>query len=514
MPVGVVKAQCILSNPSFEITGSGGAVFGGWNQFGACGWTDIATHGAKAARVSGPATGSWAVSGYWQSQDCAPGERWRATGQVRASSGRPLDGSSTALVNIEWRDAAGGLIDYESFTVADSTTHAGAYFPFDIQSGPAPAGTAETRILLGTLQGPDDPVADVYFDQITFFGMSSPTMDELQWNDFPGDRVLVFAGRTWRVKGSGTYGPGPNVFTDDPQAVWVDAADALHLTLARRDGIWQSTEVVLEENLGYGDYIVTTVGDLGALDAAGVLGLFLWQYGPCWDPSYLWWNPYNEIDIEYGRWNDPANEPGQFVAQPYDWPGNLSRFDLDLAPGDTLSSAMRWLPDRVEYRVWQGGPQEEASSYQVASWTYYGPHLPRPEQPRLHLNLWRLDPAVPSSDQEVVISEVRFVPEDALSPVPVGGRDDALPGPRLHLKAAPNPFNPTTTLRFFLPQAAHTRLDIYDVGGRRVATLRDGTLAAGRHEEVWHARGNPSGVYFARLQAGSDVEVTRLVLLK
>jgi len=57
-------AQCILANPSFELAGAGGPVFGGWNQFGSVGSVSDATHGAMAARVSGPNGGGWDVSGY------------------------------------------------------------------------------------------------------------------------------------------------------------------------------------------------------------------------------------------------------------------------------------------------------------------------------------------------------------------------------------------------------------------------------------------------------------------
>ncbi|MEJ2722007.1 MAG: hypothetical protein P8181_12845, partial [bacterium] len=43
-------AQCMLANPSFEVPGSGGEVFGGWNQFGVVGSAANATHGSMAAR--------------------------------------------------------------------------------------------------------------------------------------------------------------------------------------------------------------------------------------------------------------------------------------------------------------------------------------------------------------------------------------------------------------------------------------------------------------------------------
>jgi hypothetical protein len=87
------------------------------------------------------------------------------------------------------------------------------------------------------------------------------------------------------------------------------------------------------------------------------------------------------------------------------------------------------------------------------------------------------------------------------------------------LPAAPNPFNPRTTLAFDLPRAGAARLEIYAVDGRLVTTLVDGPLPAGRHIAVWDGRddsGNDvaSGVYFARLRAGGTESRARLVLLR
>jgi hypothetical protein len=62
---GRAIAQCTPMNPSFEIAGSG-VNFAGWNQFGTTGTSTAAIHGSVAAKVSGPNSGSWDVSGYWQ----------------------------------------------------------------------------------------------------------------------------------------------------------------------------------------------------------------------------------------------------------------------------------------------------------------------------------------------------------------------------------------------------------------------------------------------------------------
>ena len=87
---------------------------------------------------------------------------------------------------------------------------------------------------------------------------------------------------------------------------------------------------------------------------------------------------------------------------------------------------------------------------------------------------------------------------------------------RLH-QNTPNPFHPTTTIRFDLPQRAQVSLRIYDVAGRLVRNLvPGGTLEAGRHEAVWNGQGESgqrvgAGLYFYRLQAGALSETRRMV---
>jgi M6 family metalloprotease-like protein len=83
----------------------------------------------------------------------------------------------------------------------------------------------------------------------------------------------------------------------------------------------------------------------------------------------------------------------------------------------------------------------------------------------------------------------------------------------------PNPFNPSTAIRFVLPQRADVHLVVYDVSGRVVRTLASETLPAGRHARVWDGRDNAglragSGVYFCRLEAGSRRASVKVLLLK
>jgi hypothetical protein len=517
VPLGSAHAQCILANPSFEITGSGGQVFRGWQQFGVVGSTSLSTHGSAAALVSGPDLGGWDVSAFWQAQDSYPGEQWEVTGKVAHSSAHPLTGDCRAIVNIEWHDS-GGMMSYESHDVALPSTPTDEYQSFSVTSGPAPSGTVAIHVLFAVLEGPTDPPPDVYYDQVTVLSQSYPTIEDMQWNDFPGGRTLSFSGRTWRVKGPGYYGPGPNSFSDSASSVWVDGDDRLHMTVRKVGSTWYSTEVALTETLGYGDYLFTTEGRLDTIDPTTVLGLFTWQYGPCYDESYLWWNPYNEFDIEFSRWGDPGRDIAQFVAQPADWYGNVDRFDATFSEGEITTHAFRWLPDRVECRSWRGGPTDEAPENLIHSWTYTGPHIPRPEIPRVHINMWRCC-GEPTTNQEAILDAFHYFPAGASGvdgELAAGG----LAEPAASLSAArPNPFNPTTTIAYSLREGGTTELAIFNVAGRRVRTLVEGFVSAGDHEVRWDGlddRGAAvaSGVYFSRLRAGDALETRRMVLVK
>jgi len=93
------------------------------------------------------------------------------------------------------------------------------------------------------------------------------------------------------------------------------------------------------------------------------------------------------------------------------------------------------------------------------------------------------------------------------------------PSADMGLAAAPNPFNPRTTFSFALPADGPARLEVVDMRGRVVRTLRDGTLTAGRQQVVWDGRDDAgrrlaSGVYFGRLSWAGGGEVTKVMMIK
>ncbi len=78
----------------------------------------------------------------------------------------------------------------------------------------------------------------------------------------------------------------------------------------------------------------------------------------------------------------------------------------------------------------------------------------------------------------------------------------------------PNPFNATTKINYNLAETDIVRLTIYNILGQHVATLFDGMQTAGVHSQNWDASGCPSGLYFAKVTAGSRNESIKMMLMK
>ncbi len=89
----------------------------------------------------------------------------------------------------------------------------------------------------------------------------------------------------------------------------------------------------------------------------------------------------------------------------------------------------------------------------------------------------------------------------------------------LSVSAAPNPFNPRTTIVLNLPRAGEASLRVFDLRGRLVRTLHEGSLTAGRHELVWQGdddtgRALASGVYFYEAKAVGEARIGKLTLVR
>ena len=154
-------------------------------------------------------------------------------------------------------------------------------------------------------------------------------------------------------------------------------------------------------------------------------------------------------------------------------------------------------------------------------------YAPNPLQPGSSVSHWDvsatpnllMEPAI-NSDLHDDVDLTRYHFED------IGWFDERvtaspdIPAARTSLYAnQPNPFNPSTTIRFRLARKGEVSLEIFDQSGRLVRHLVQETMDAGPHAVQWNGRDDQgdtvaSGVYHYRLHAGDEVISRRMVLLK
>jgi flagellar hook assembly protein FlgD len=83
----------------------------------------------------------------------------------------------------------------------------------------------------------------------------------------------------------------------------------------------------------------------------------------------------------------------------------------------------------------------------------------------------------------------------------------------------PNPFNPSTTIDYYLPDSGPVTLDVYDASGRRIVRLVDSVQEKGNHTVEWNGRESDgvsvsSGVYFYRISSNKKILSRKMILLK
>jgi hypothetical protein len=78
----------------------------------------------------------------------------------------------------------------------------------------------------------------------------------------------------------------------------------------------------------------------------------------------------------------------------------------------------------------------------------------------------------------------------------------------------PNPFNPTTTIKYSIPRNSYISLQVYDLLGKKVATLFKGTRQAGNYTVTFNGNGLSNGVYFYQMKSDNFIETKKFILLK
>ena len=87
------------------------------------------------------------------------------------------------------------------------------------------------------------------------------------------------------------------------------------------------------------------------------------------------------------------------------------------------------------------------------------------------------------------------------------------------LPAYPNPFNPSTTIRYGLDADSKVTVAIYDITGHLISTLQEENQAQGWHSVIWNGTNQqgtqvPAGLYFSRITSNNDVKTSKLMMLK
>jgi photosystem II stability/assembly factor-like uncharacterized protein len=100
------------------------------------------------------------------------------------------------------------------------------------------------------------------------------------------------------------------------------------------------------------------------------------------------------------------------------------------------------------------------------------------------------------------------------APTGVESKSNLIPAAFSLMQNYPNPFNPSTIIQFDLPNESLTKLEIFNILGKRISTLVSEKLVAGTYKYEWKPEGMPSGIYFYRLNTGKFTKSEKMLLLK
>jgi len=253
------------------------------------------------------------------------------------------------------------------------------------------------------------------------------------------------------------------------------------------------------------------------------------------------WDEDGDLDLLIGEWygdvflhKNVTNlmnvtvtpQGGPIVIPPT---GGVFNFDAALSNGTAFPASLNaWIKQRLPSGQWQGpllGPlvlnmpggasvarsrsQNVPPGAPAGAYAYVG-----------YLGQYAINAIWDSSSFLYSVGSDGFGPraEDGWActgePFPGEGSVTPLLPSSLTLKTFPNPFNPVTALGYRLPVSGYVTLRVYDTAGREVRALVDGWREAGAHEVTFDAAGLPSGIYFARLQAGDFTAIQKMMLVK
>ena len=316
------------------------------------------------------------------------------------------------------------------------------------------------------------------------------------------ERTISFAGIDWFVR-NGVGGPGPNNWYDDDKSVWVDANGYLHMKIREINNVWYCSEIYTPNTYGYNEYLFYLASDVTLYDVNAIVGLFLYQ------------DDTHEIDIEFSKWGIYSNNIGWYSVQPVTT-ASQSSFGIGSRLNYT-SHKIIWTAQHINFQSYVGNCSTiDSSSSIIKNWTYTGPNNPVPQSETLHINFWLLKGMAPQNlqEMEVVIKAVKISPVTGNITI----NHNSLTDFQLE-QNFPNPFNPSTTINYSVPESSFVHLKVYDILGNEVATLVNENKKAGEYSVKWNGLNSSgtqvsSGIYFYRISAGSFIQVKKMVFMK
>ncbi len=300
-----------------------------------------------------------------------------------------------------------------------------------------------------------------------------------------GDRIIKWSGLDWVVKKSigstpVSVGPGPNIFNDNDSMVWVDGQQKLHLRIARQGDTWYSSEIICKASLGYRQYKFDVATRVDLLDPNIIAGIFTWDdCSPFADPPN---NYFREIDFEFSRWGSFNNDNSQFVIQPYNVPGNINRFNMNLSGLSHSVHSFDWSSDSIVFNSTWG-----SSSF---TWKYTNPvYFPTPGSENIRINFWLLNGNGPTGGMNAELILNNFATNTG--EVSVGSSQ---------VKIYPNPMEQTCVIEILSGNVEELKADISDLYGKHVKNLFSGKLNIGSNRFIWDGRNDhgmnlPPGIY-------------------
>ena len=311
------------------------------------------------------------------------------------------------------------------------------------------------------------------------------------------------------------------------ETYWAVGNDGNHFNQAINDG----------NNTSVNDAVADALHD--ASDHLPVMASFTFPSG---DPS-----PYNIVITEvmvnpaavsdsYGEWFELYNADTVIISM-LDWQLLGSDSDehnvdsISIAPGEYIvfgrnndSSVNGGYNADYEYSGFQLANSEDEiilidDEGRVADQVAYDSSFPYLSGASMYLKNIASDNAI---DTSWAMSETPYgdgdygTPGRAWDDSTSAGIDDVIELPKEFVlyPAYPNPFNPTTTIRFNIVITDASLLEIYDITGQMVETLVNERLLSGKHEIIWNASNQSSGVYFVRLSNSTFQQTKKLILLK